>query len=189
MAVSPPTELEELVKDLQADDNVAWTQVIRRYEGMLRSIARSYRLSSADVDDVVQTVWVRLHERTDQLREPNAIGGWLATTARRESIRMLRNRTREQPTDDVELLGGTEFERPDTLVLADERHAIFWRALGTLPTRQRRLMVLLLCEPQDYREVSATLNMPVGSIGPTRARSMVRLQDNDELRELQLASC
>lgn len=187
MSLSTDTELEALVQALRVNDDVAWRQLTARFEGMMRSIARSYRLSRADVDDVVQTVWVRLYEHVGRLREPNAIAGWLATTTRRESLRLLQARTREHVTDDVALFDGAETERPESELLATERHDILWRALGTLPPHQRRLMTLLTTEP-DYRAVSATLQMPIGSIGPTRARSVARLQDNQELQALHAAS-
>jgi RNA polymerase sigma factor (sigma-70 family) len=188
MSLSTATELEVLVQALRVNDDVAWRQLIVRFERMLRSIARSYRLNNADVDDVVQTVWVRLHEHVGRLREPDALAGWLATTARRESLRLLQAGTREHVTDDAALFDGAELERPESEVLAAERHDILLRALGTLPAHQRRLMVLLTTEPVDYRAVSVTLDMPIGSIGPTRARSVARLQDNPELQALHAAS-
>jgi RNA polymerase sigma factor (sigma-70 family) len=188
MSLSTATELEVLVQGLRVNDDDAWRQLTARFEGMLRSIARTYRLSSADVDDVLQTVWVRLHEHVGRLREPDAIAGWLATTTRRESLRLLQARMREHVTDDVALFDGAQSERPESELLAAERHDILWRALATLPPHQRRLMVLLTTEPVDYRAVSATLDMPIGSIGPTRARSVARLQDNPELQALHAAS-
>ena len=172
----------------RANDDAAWAQLVGRFEGMLRTIARSYRLSPADVDDVLQTVWLRLHQKLDVIRDPNAIAGWLATTTRRESLRVLQLHVREQLTDDPELLEGADFERPDAELLASERRDVLRRALGTLPTHQRRLMVLIASAPAaDYGKISATLDMPIGSIGPTRARSLARLERHPELRELHLA--
>src|SRR3954454_13002868 len=75
-----------------------WTALVARFDPTLRGIARSYRLCSADVDDVVQAAWVRLYERYDTIREPAAIGGWLATTVRREAMGLLQRKMREQPT-------------------------------------------------------------------------------------------
>jgi RNA polymerase sigma factor (sigma-70 family) len=189
MSAAPSTQLATLVEGIRANDSLAWAELIARFDHMLRAIAGSHRLGHADVDDVVQTVWQRLHEHVDRLRDPNAIAGWLATTARHESLRLLRAATREQPTDDLELLDSADVDRPDAEVLASERHDILWRALGTLPTRQRRLMVVLAADARDYRQISAMLDMPVGSIGPTRARTVARLESNPELRELRLASC
>jgi RNA polymerase sigma factor (sigma-70 family) len=193
ISVSPPSrperELESLVQAVRANDNAAWSELVRRYDARLRTIARSYRLSPADVDDVLQAVWLRLYQKLDGVREPSAIAGWLATTTRRESLRVLQLHVREQLTDDPELLEGPELERPETELLASERHDVLRRALGTLPTHQRRLMVLIASAPAaGYDKISATLDMPVGSIGPTRARSLARLKRHPELRELHLAS-
>lgn len=184
----PQRDLESLVPAIRANDNDAWVELIGRFDGTLRMIARSYRLSAADVDDVLQTVWLRLYQRLDGLRDPNAIGGWLATTTRRASLDVLQRHVREQLTDDPELLESTDRDRPDTELLAAERNDVLQRALGTLPAHQRRLMVLLATTPTDYRDISAKLDMPIGSIGPTRARSLDRLSRHRELRELHLAS-
>lgn len=181
-------ELASLVKAAQANDNAAWTELVGRFERMLRRIARTYRLNDADVDDVLQTVWLRLHEHLDRLRDPNAIPGWLATTTRRESLRVLQKQTREQLTDDPELLEGVDLDRPSVELLAAERGEVLRRALSTLPSHQRRLMIMLATASGDYRHISKTLQMPIGSIGPTRARSLSRLERHPELRRLHLVA-
>jgi RNA polymerase sigma factor (sigma-70 family) len=181
-------ELASLVEGARANDGAAWAELIGRLDRMARKIARSYRLQEADVDDVLQTVWLRLHEHLGRLRDPNAVAGWLATTTRRESLRVLQMHTREQLTDDPELLESVDRDRPDSVLLAAERDDVLRRALGTLPPHQRRLMVLLAAAPDDYRQISERLNMPIGSIGPTRARSLTRLGRHRELRALHLAA-
>jgi RNA polymerase sigma factor (sigma-70 family) len=190
MSLSPSAdrELASLMEAVRANDNNAWADLTRRFERMMRAVARSYRLNEADADDVLQTVWLRLHEHIDRLRNPNAVAGWLATTTRRESLRLLQMRTREQLTDDAELLEAVDLDRPDAKLLAAERNDVLQRALETLPAHQRRLMVLLVTAPVDYRQISAKLDMPIGSIGPTRARSLTRLGRHRELYELHRAA-
>jgi RNA polymerase sigma factor (sigma-70 family) len=190
MSLSPSADrdLASLMEAVRANDNGAWADLTRRFERMMRSVARSYRLNEADVDDVLQTVWLRLHEHIDRLRNPSAVAGWLATTTRRESLRLLQMRTREQLTDDAELLESVDLDRPDAKLLAAERNDVLQRALETLPAHQRRLMVLLVTAPADYRQISATLDIPIGSIGPTRARSLTRLGRHRELCELHRAA-
>jgi RNA polymerase sigma factor (sigma-70 family) len=183
------TELAALVRAAQSGDNLAWTQVVDRFDRMLRSVARSYRLSPQDVDDAVQTTWCKLYEHIDAIRDGSAIAGWLATTVRRESLRLLQRHVREHLTDDWELCGAAAEELPETRLLARERRDVLVRALATLPERQRRLMTLIADEPgARYEQISSALDMPIGSIGPIRARSMARLQRHSELREFASAS-
>jgi RNA polymerase sigma factor (sigma-70 family) len=182
-------ELEPLVHAARANDNDAWTELIGRFDHMLRKIAGSYRLSPDDIDDVLQAVWLRLHQQLGKLRHPHVIPSWLATTARRESLRVLQLHVPEQLTDRPELVDATESSENDTELLASERRTILGRALRTLPATQRRLMLLLAAAPAaDYREISATLDMPMGSIGPTRARGLASLKRHPELRDLHFAS-
>lgn len=181
-------ELLELIGSARAGDNRAWERLHARFTPMLRGIAYSYRLSASDVDDAVQTTWLRLLSHIGRLREPAALAGWLATTVRRECLRLLQRPTREYVTDDPQLGERVDLvSDPEREVLAAERRVLLARALDTLPERHRRLMVLLLTQPKmDYETVSATLGMPRGSIGPIRARSIARLQDDAQLRSVSV---
>ena len=134
----------------------------------------------------MQTTWLRLLQHVDRIRNPNAIGAWLESTARHESIRVLKSKSRERPTDDDDV-----FEAPATPV--DERPACvpercadaLEAAVEQLPGHQRELVSLLFTDPAPrYDEISRTLGIPIGSIGPTRARSLARLRRNRELAEL-----
>ncbi|MEA2221243.1 MAG: hypothetical protein QOJ35_3869 [Solirubrobacteraceae bacterium] len=177
--------LVELLRAAQAGDDRAWERLYDRFNPMLLGIARGYRLAPSDVEDVLQSVWLRLVDHVDRLRVPAAVGGWLVTTTRRECLRVLQLPVRELATDDP-ALGDvrTELEL-DHELLARERRDAVRRALATLPDHYRRLMLLLIAEPAiDYKELSRRLAMPVGSIGPIRARSLARLQRHPELRGL-----
>ena len=156
--------------------------LVARFTARVRAVARRHRLSPHDVDDVLQTTWLRLLEHSHDVREPAALGAWLETTARRESLRVLRDAKRERPTDD-DLMPDvvTEPVGERELVLAEERAALV-ASIGRLPDAQRRLLGLLLTDPAlSYTEISRELDMPVGSIGPTRGRSFARLSRDREL--------
>ena len=90
----------ELVRAAATGDRQAWDELVDRYSGLLWSIAIAYRLGRADAADVVQTVWLRLLENLERLRDPDRVGAWLATTARRECQRSLAQTRRMLPTDD-----------------------------------------------------------------------------------------
>lgn len=188
MATSAPNDLFGLVQAACHGDNLAWTRLVGRYDGMLRAIARSYRLSPPDVDDAVQATWVQLYEHVDSIRDPGAVAAWLATTTRRQSLHVLQRRVREHLADDVAVGEAADAaEQPEYQALVSERRDALQRALRTLPTRERKLMQLLATDPDpDYRRIAAALDMPVGSIGPIRARSLERLQRNPELRDYVL---
>ena len=177
-------DLEEIVRSARCGDNLAWARLVERFDGMLRSVARSYRLSPSDVDDVVQATWVTLYERFDSVRDPAPIAAWLATTVRRQSLHVLQSRVREHLAEDVAVDDASGAPRPEDVVLDRERRLVLGRALSTLPERHRRLLTLIASETSpDYEQIGATLGMPVGSIGPTRARCMARLRNHSELRE------
>jgi RNA polymerase sigma factor (sigma-70 family) len=184
------TDLAALVEAARDGDEGAWAALVDRLEPLLRHVVRGYRLSRADVEDVLQSTWLRLFEHLHQLRDPGAAGAWLATTARRECLRLLQTPLREVLTDDPELGGECPQDGPESVVLAAERSAILDRALSTLPERHRRLMTLLASESAtDYVAIGGELAMPVGSIGPTRARCLARLARHPELIALRADVC
>jgi RNA polymerase sigma factor (sigma-70 family) len=175
-------ELTGYVVAARAGDDEAWSRLVARFDGRLRSITRFYRLAAADVDDVVQTTWLRGFERIGQLREPTSIGAWLERIARRECLRLLQRTMSECPTEAARLGDRADEPGPEERLLAIERREVFDRALRRLPERQRRLLALLRVDPTpSYRQISALLDMPIGSIGPIRARSVARVRRQYEL--------
>jgi RNA polymerase sigma factor (sigma-70 family) len=174
--------LERIVTAAAAGDARAWAWLQDRFGARIRAVARCYRLAPHDVEDVAQATWLRLLEHIGGIHDANAVGAWLETTARHESLRLLRHAKRERPTDDRVLAERpTEAVAEGRLVTA-ERRAALDAALRQLPGRQRRLLREMLADPTaSYTEISATLDMPIGSIGPTRQRSLARLRRDREL--------
>ena len=179
-------DITRIVSAAANGDQGAWDQIVERYSGLLWAVVRAHRLSAADGADVVQTTWLRLIEHLPQIRNREGIGSWLATTARRECLRLLRSGGRCQPSDEIELLVDARADHAeiDSGLLTAERDAELWAAFSRLPARDQALLRLLAVDsPPSYQEISAALGMPIGSIGPTRARSLERLR-----RELSRAS-
>jgi RNA polymerase sigma factor (sigma-70 family) len=162
-----------------AGDQRAWDSIVAAYSGLVWSVARGYRLSQADAADVFQGTWLRLVEHLGDIREARRLGAWLATTARREALNLLRRARRDLPVDDVEAMGeladGTAAAVDEELLRTEEQRAL-WRAFGQLSVSCQRLLRLLFADPPaQYDEISAALEMPMGSIGPTRSRCLARL--------------
>jgi RNA polymerase sigma factor (sigma-70 family) len=176
-------ELVALVLAARRGDQQAWSQLVVCFDAMLRCIARSYRLAPADADDAMQATWLKLFETIHRLREPAAISGWLSTTMRRTALRSIQSHVREVLTDDLELGDGAAEDRPEQALLARERREILGAAIARLPERQRDLVGVLLAEPSiPYQEIGELTAMPIGSIGPIRARSFARLARDEQLR-------
>jgi RNA polymerase sigma factor (sigma-70 family) len=165
----------ELVRAAADGDQAAWQELVDRYNGLVWSVARAHRLSTVDASDVVQTTWLRLVEHLSRLQDPERVGAWLATTARRECLRTLRHSARNLPTEEVpEVVAET---RVESALLAEERDRALWQAFGGLSERCQILLRILVADPPpSYEEIGAALDMPIGSIGPTRARCLERLR-------------
>jgi RNA polymerase sigma factor (sigma-70 family) len=185
--LSPSSHSCELERVLRASAvrGEPWNSVLHRFTARIRNVARAHRLSAHDAEDVVQTTWLRLLEHLDRVRDPEAVGAWLQTTARRESLRVLREGARTQPVEDERLDTQEEAAGAGEIVEVLERVALLGQAIQGLPRRQRELMVTLLAEPEpSYADVAHRLDMPIGSIGPTRARSLERLRSDVRIAAL-----
>ena len=157
-------------------DQSAWRRLVDEYDGLVRSVAASFRLQAADVHDVAQTTWLRLLQNVRAIRDPERLAGWLAVTASRESLAVLRRSSRLRPLPMVD-------ETPDATVdpardVADRDEAQdLWAAVAELSPRQQCLLIALFRDELDsYDDVAARCAMPIGSIGPTRARALSRLR-------------
>jgi RNA polymerase sigma factor (sigma-70 family) len=176
VAVPSPGELVSLAA---AGDQAAWDALVDRFARLVWSIARSYRLGAADAADVSQTCWLRLVEHLDRLSDPERVGSWLGTTARRECLAVLRKSGRVVLSPEIDLepaaVPGPEVE---SALLTGERNQQLWTVFATLSDRCQALLRLLSGDPPaHYDTISNALDMPVGSIGPTRARCLERLRD------------
>ena len=142
-----------------------------------RSLGRTVS-ADADAADVAQLTWLRLVEHLADLKDPGRVGAWLATTARRESLRVLRHTQRNVLSADDRVFDG-ELPEPtlDSDLLVAERDQTLWRSFTRLPPRDRMLLRLLTSsQTLSYEEIAAALDMPIGSIGPTRIRALQRLR-------------
>lgn len=170
--------LDELVRRAASDDQEAWSALVDRFSGLVWSVARSVGLSESDSADVSQTTWMRLAEHLDDLSDANRVGAWLATTARREAIRVSRLGARQVPVDPWQWLEQPVDPEgdPEHEVLASERDLAVQMAVSLLPDRCRDILLSLAADPPaSYQHLSERLGLPMGSIGPTRSRCLHRL--------------
>jgi RNA polymerase sigma factor (sigma-70 family) len=169
-----------LVARAATGDQDAWNELVERYAPLVWSICTRYHLCSQDVEDVGQTVWLKLVEQLGKLREPAALPGWLATTTARECVRVLRGVRRQDdlsPSPD-ERLAPEDAEIVEQEIITAERNAAVRKAFAGLPAHCRQLLSMLISDPPlSYREISTILEIPIGSIGPQRQRCLRRLRE------------
>ena len=177
-SVREPT-VAELVGAAIDGDAAAWNAVVDRFAGLVWAIARRHRLSAADAADVSQTTWLRLVEHLERIEKPERIGAWLATTARHESLRVLRLANRSVPVPNEDFIDLTRADEPgvDAALLEADRDHELDELVKSLPLRCRELLqVLMDHDAPNYVDVGSQIGMPTGSIGPTRARCLERIR-------------
>lgn len=185
------SEIGALVRSAVEGDAAAWKAIVEGLGPLVWSVVRAHRLSDADAHEVYQTVWFRFAQHLGRLREPEKAGSWLASTARHECLKVYRNARRLMLTDDPHVLDRvSEDGSPEQSLLEAEEAAAqservrrLWQEFEELGERCRQLLrVLIASPPPSYQEVSAALDIAVGSIGPLRQRCLRRLRARLEAR-------
>lgn len=177
-----------LVRRAAAGDQAAWYEIVDRYAQLVWSICLRFGLSGEDIDDVGQSVWMLLVQSIGSLREPAALPGWLAQTTKNECLRVLRAQHRHAHAglaSEDQLPVDPDAVVIDDEVLRAERDAALRAAFAELPPRCRELLSMLIRDPPcRYEDISATLGIPIGTIGPVRGRCLERLRRSPHLRFL-----
>ena len=193
----------DLIARCRRGDNRAWQQLVQHYARLVHSIPVSYGLTAVEVDDVGQEVFLALAQGLAQLDDPQSLPAWLMTTARRCSWRTLQRRKRETTLAEGDLaltefsVGGSGWggqsaaaapmviqplSRPlpsmAELLQGWEQQELLAAGLARMGERCRTLLTLIFLDPTEpsYDEISSRLDMPKGSIGPTRNRCLQQLR-------------
>ncbi|MFD1147264.1 RNA polymerase sigma factor [Saccharothrix hoggarensis] len=172
------TDAASLVACCRTGDPQAWQELIRLFNPLVWTVARSFGLSTADCEDVSQLTWLRVVEHIGSLREPDRVSAWIVTAARREALRHLMKSAKHVPVGDPITPDVADGAKPeDGLLAAAERTRVF-TAIRQLPPEHQALLGLLIQDPPpSYDEISSALGVPRGSIGPTRRRILNRLRE------------
>jgi RNA polymerase sigma factor (sigma-70 family) len=174
-----PSSAAALVARAAQNDQAAWNALVDRFGSTVWAIARGHRLNQADAADVFQTTWLRLLEHLHRIQQPERVGAWLATTARRECLRILRMAGRQVANgEDFDILPDPASSRSlDGNLVSAERAQVINSLVDQLPLRSQLLLRMLSADsPLSYVEIGEALSMPIGSIGPTRARALEQLR-------------
>lgn len=184
-----------LVARARQGEQDAWHELVRRYTPLLSSVARGYRLNDADAADAVQMTWLRCVEHLDRIYAPDLLRAWLLTTCRRQCLRLVRLRSRTVPADPTVsegVLGRLKdsdrgSDPVETLLRGESRH-VLRQSVATLPTRPRQVIDALFTATgrcrRPYKEIAAALELPVGSLGPTRQRALDLLRRDARVAHL-----
>ena len=172
------TDIGELLARAARRDPLAWEEILRRYSGLVWARVRSCRLQDADAVDAVQMTWLRLAENCDRIEHPDRLGGWLTTTAYRECLRILRpTRQTAEPVDGLADTLPDPAAGPERTVLDAETAAVVRGLVAELPPRSRTIIQAMFTdETRPYAEISRRTGIPIGSLGPTRARALHQLR-------------
>ena len=176
-----------LVARCRQGDAAAWRSLVKRHQRLVYAIVMRLGLDEHGAADIFQTVFARLVEHLPRIADPTRLQGWIAVTAKREALLQLRrgrrtvSMTRDGDGDDDapdwEMVD--EAPRPGDALDELQQLARLRRALDQLDARSRSLLLALFRadgEKVAYEDVARQLGLPIGSIGPTRARCLEKLR-------------
>lgn len=170
----------QLVLACRRGDELAWEKLIRRYQRLIYAIPLRAGLDEDQAAEIFQDVFTTFFQKLNDIEEPEKLQAWLVTTARRKTWRTIAKsqfRTREDAETDSAATVRDETPLPDEqLLILEEQHRIR-TAVSMLDERCQKLVQMLFyqAQPPSYAEIAASLGIPEGSIGPTRARCLGKL--------------
>lgn len=172
-------EARHLFDAWQAGDASAFDRLVRLLNPMLWHLARAYRIDREAAEDAVQTTWAALVSHAGSISDPQALVRWLSVTVQREAARLRRRSARTEPAEETEIdLRLEPVSGPEEAVLEATLNETLWTHVSALSPRcQQLLRVLAFQSRPDYKRLSSELNMPIGSIGPTRSRCLTKLRE------------
>jgi RNA polymerase sigma factor (sigma-70 family) len=176
---------ESLVLACRRGDGTAWDVLVNRYQRLIYTIPRRAGLDEDRAAEVFQRTFVRLLESLGRIRQPESIHAWLVTTARRETLQLIREESAQQSLssrrenlDEAPASEAIPDEGPlpgETLERLEDQHLVRM-AIAEMDQRSQDLLNLLYYHPLSYAEIAALLDIPEGSLGPTRARCLEKLR-------------
>jgi RNA polymerase sigma factor (sigma-70 family) len=187
MSTATIATTRDLVRAAQDGDRAAIEQLITRYTRLVWSVVRSFRLGEADTDDAVQTIWLRMIEHLHELRDDKCLPAWLATIARRECLKAIRQGRREVAGLDTAVLNHADEHSPgpEQRTIDGVMNDLLWEQVASLPPAGRDLLVTLTAaDAPPYADYARRTGVPIGSIGPTRMRYMRKLRQRLESTNL-----
>jgi RNA polymerase sigma factor (sigma-70 family) len=186
MLTAATNSVADLLLGIGNGDPAAWDEIIRRYGEFVFATVTSFRLQEADALDAVQMTWLRLAENADQVRFPERLGGWLATTARRECLRILRQvKFRQNLTNMVPETASDPSADPAQCTIDAHTTQTLRKLIDELsPLQQTLIRMLFTDNPCSYSKVARITGIPLGGVGPTRARTLRQLREKLDEHEV-----
>jgi RNA polymerase sigma factor (sigma-70 family) len=177
----------DLLLGISDGDPAAWDEILRRYGTLVATTVRSFRLQEADAFDAMQMTWLRLTENAHRVQFPERLGGWLATSARRECLHILRQtKLRPHLTNGMPETVPDHSAGPEQRAIDAHTTQTLRKLIDELPPRQRTLIRMLFTDnPCSYATIARIAEIPLGGIGPTRARALRQLRDKLNEHELR----
>lgn len=172
----------ELIARCLAEDGDAWATMVRRYQRLIASITRKFKLSDEDAADVYQAVNLSLFQQIHSLRDHEKLSSWIITVTVRECWKLRERQRRTDSLDDPDVPEPSREAQMDETIHLLERQHLLRRAVVALPENCRTLIELLFFQTSSnsYEELSRRLGRPIASIGPTRGRCLEKLKKNLE---------
>jgi RNA polymerase sigma factor (sigma-70 family) len=183
-----PASLATVLRSASAGRDGALEELVRLCRPFVECKARKYAWSNTDPDDIVQEVWLQLIQHLHQIRESQALLGWLNVVTRRLAAHLGRRGGRMVPTDFDDAVASSSCTE-DQALANDERRQVtsaIRKALGNLDDADRALLLLFQRDSDTtcYADISRQVHRPVGSLGPTRRRILNRVGQDPAVRRV-----
>jgi RNA polymerase sigma factor (sigma-70 family) len=178
MTIDQHDGTRDIIRAAQSGATGAADRFVAQFERLVWWTVRSFQLPESDAEDVVQNTWLLAFEHLADVRDPERVSSWLVTIARRECLKLMRSHRREVPG--LEQQAEQRDERsphPEKAAVDARMNDLLWQHVNSLPDTSRDLVLALSSnDAPAYADLARRRGIPIGSIGPTRMRSLRKLR-------------
>ena len=176
------SEDASLVERTLAGDQVAFQDLVERYQGRLFALARHYTRNAVEIEDIVQDTFLKAYRRLDSFDHRSSFYTWIYRIATNTVLDLLKRRGRSpvQAVEDPELVSEAaprDLPSPSANLEAKEVGEITHEVLSHLPDIFRTVLVMREFDQMAYQEIADTLEISIGTVESRLFRARARFKD------------
>ncbi len=172
---------KELIARLQARDEAAFEELIRQYEKKVYSLCARMCGNAEDAEEAAQDAFLALWRGIDRFRQESSLSTWIYRLASNACIDLMRRKKKGAGSvslDDEELFVDAVDPAPQPHEEAERRETqrLLQEGLLSLPAEYRSILLLREIEGLSYSEISAALDLELGTVKSriSRGRTLLR---------------
>jgi RNA polymerase sigma-70 factor (ECF subfamily) len=178
---------QQIIRGLRKNDEAAFRELVDQYQELVINVSNKFIHNKEDALDIAQEVFIKVYNSIDSFREDSKISTWLYRIAVNKSLNFIRDKKRKNIFSSLDLLFENSKNDPlenmkdiqdnsEDKIESEEEKDMLYKAIETLPEKQRVALTLNKLEGLSYKEISNIMNISLSETGVLINRAKNKLQ-------------